>query len=166
MFKITAIGHLGADPEMRYTQAGLAVANFNVAVKSRRKDKETGEPITYWLKCSAWGKQADLCAEYLRKGNRVALDGEGGLDTWTNKDGESRSAITLNIAEVEFLTPKSEQQGDYAPAGDYAPSPQRRTQRPPDTRGPADPSYQRGAQTVHAQPQPAYDRGDLDDLPF
>jgi single-strand DNA-binding protein len=129
MLHMTIIGNLGGDPEMRYTPGGSPVCNFNVATKGRRKDKDTGDPITTWVKCTAWGKQAELTSEYLRKGHRVALSGDGGLETFTGRDGGERTVLTCNIAEVEFLTTRAEAE---AMSGSRPPAQGRTSQPPPD----------------------------------
>lgn len=108
MLQLTINGNVGGDPEMKYTEAGTARTSFNVAVRSSRKDKETNENLTYWVKCTAWGKQAELVAEYLRKGHKVLLSGEAGLNTWEGKDGASHAEMTLNVSTVDFLTTKAE----------------------------------------------------------
>lgn len=111
MFQLTINGNVGGDPTMKFTPSGTAVTNFNVAVRSSRKDKETNEHQTYWVKCTAWGKQAELTAEYLRKGHKVLLSGEAGLDHWEGKDGTAHTDLTLSVSTIDFLTTKAEAGG-------------------------------------------------------
>jgi len=74
--KIIIIGHLGRDPEMKYTPDGKAVTTFSVA-SSRKYITSSGEQReeTEWFNCSAWGKLADVCNEYLTKGKQVYVEG-------------------------------------------------------------------------------------------
>ena len=76
MHKITIIGHLGRDPEMKYTPDGQAVTTFSVAFSRKYKTAE-GEPReeTEWFNVSAWGKLAEVCNEYLTKGKQVYVEG-------------------------------------------------------------------------------------------
>ena len=71
MNKVTLIGHLGRDPEMRYTPTGQAVTSFSVASSYSQGDKKE----TQWFNCSAWEKQAELCNQYLQKGSQVYIEG-------------------------------------------------------------------------------------------
>ncbi|MDP2364704.1 MAG: single-stranded DNA-binding protein [Ignavibacteria bacterium] len=110
------VGHLGKDPEMRYTPAGQAVTNFSLAVNDDYKNSE-GEKIkrTIWLRISAWGKLAELCNQYLVKGNMALVEGHliadnatGGPKLWTGQDGAARANFEINASTVRFLTPKGE----------------------------------------------------------
>ena len=67
------VGHLGKDPETRYTAGGDAVANFSIACTESWKDKQSGEKkeLTEWVRCSTFGKLAEICGQYLKKGSQV-----------------------------------------------------------------------------------------------
>lgn len=111
MFVGTAIGNLGQDPEMRYTQDGDAVTNFSLAVN------EPGFEDPLWLRVTCWRRQAETANEWLRKGDKVAVTGRISLDTWTGKDGKERFDIKIDARQVEFLITKGkEDNGDSKPA--------------------------------------------------
>ena len=76
--KAIIVGRLGADPELRFTPSGRAVANFNLATSSVWKDKSSGErkEDTQWHKIVVWGPQAETCGKYLQKGREVFVEGE------------------------------------------------------------------------------------------
>lgn len=100
------VGNVGKDPEMRYTPSGTAVTSFSVAVNSERGDTK----ITTWFRVSAWGKQAEVCHQYVTKGMSVLVAGElvadaktGAPRIWTNKDGEPQTSFELNASTVRFL---------------------------------------------------------------
>lgn len=106
MNKATIIGHLGKDPEMRYTPDGKAVTNFSVAVNDGKN--ADGSAKTAWWKVTAWERKAELAAEYLRKGSKVCLEGRPGVDQWTSKEGEPRADLTLTVAYMEFLSSRQD----------------------------------------------------------
>lgn len=104
MHKITIIGHLGRDPEMRYTPEGQGVTSFSVA--SSRKYKTTaGEEReeTEWFNCSAWGKLAEICNQYLTKGKQVYLEGRLKTRTYQTQAGETRFSLDVTCQEIQFL---------------------------------------------------------------
>ena len=118
------IGHLGRDPEMRFTPSGKAVTNFSVAV-NRQYTGGNGETVkeTYWFKCTAWDKQAETCNQYLKKGSKVFIEGRltadpstGGPRIWTKQDGTPQAGFELTIVTIKFLDSRSENGG--APALD------------------------------------------------
>ena len=95
----TFVGHLGQDPEVRYTSDGDAVCNFSLAVNDPyRKD---ADPL--WVKVTCWRKQAEAVSEYLSKGNAALVQGRVSLDEWEGKDGVWRSQIAVDAREVVFL---------------------------------------------------------------
>jgi single-strand DNA-binding protein len=104
---ITIVGHLGRDPEMRYTPKGDAVTDFSIAA-SRRKDD------TVWFKVSVWGAQAEACNQYLHKGSKALVVGrlvagdDGNPKTFTRKDGTTGSSFEISAYEVKFLDSKEE----------------------------------------------------------
>ena len=101
--KCQIIGNLGADPEMRYTQNGQAVTNFNVATS--RKWTQDGEQReeTEWFSVVAWGKLAEVCAQYLAKGRQVYVEGRMQTRSWEGDDGVKRYRTELVAQEVKFL---------------------------------------------------------------
>ena len=111
MNKVMIIGFLGRDPETRYLQSGQAVTEFSVATTERWRDKNTQEQreSTEWFNVVAWGRQAEVCAEYLRKGSRVFVEGKQQTDTWDDREtGEKRYRTKLRLDRFEFLTPRGE----------------------------------------------------------
>jgi single-strand DNA-binding protein len=99
---ITVIGNLTADPELRYTQAGVAVANFTVASTSRAFNRETNQfedGDTLFLRCSVWREAAEHLANSLGKGTRVIAQGRLKQRSY-EKDGENRTILELEVDEV------------------------------------------------------------------
>ena len=99
MHKITLIGHLGRDPEMRYTPTGQAVTSFSVATSYGQGDKKQTE----WFNCSAWEKQAELCNQYLQKGSLVAIEGRDKARSYEGRDGGWQASLDVTVSYVEFL---------------------------------------------------------------
>ncbi len=108
----TIIGYLGSDPEMRYTPSGVPVTSFGVAVNRKWTDKdgETQERTT-WFRVTAWRKLAETCAQHLRKGRLVMVEGDIDASAWTGQDGKPRATLELTAKTVKFLSPKEESEG-------------------------------------------------------
>ena len=104
MNKITLIGNLTNDPEMRATPSGVTVCTFNVAV-NRRFANSDGDRITDFFRVNAWRQLGDTCGKYLAKGRKVAVVGELQARTYDNKDGKTMLSLDVVADEVEFLTP-------------------------------------------------------------
>lgn len=106
------IGHLGKDPEMRYTPSGVPVTSFSVAT-SRRWTNANGEQQekTTWFRVTAWRKLAELCNQYLTKGRLVMVEGEVEASAWTGQDGQARATLELTARNVKFLGGRGEQGG-------------------------------------------------------
>ena len=104
MNKITIIGHLGRDPEMRYTPQGTAVTDFSVAT-SRRYTDSGGErrEETDWFRVSAWNRLAEQCNQYLQKGSLVYVEGRLHVRTYEANDGSTRFSSDVFANEVRFL---------------------------------------------------------------
>lgn len=116
------VGNLGRDPEMRYTPSGQAVTSFSVAV-SEAYTNANGEKVkkTIWFRISAWGKQAESCNQYLKKGSKVLVEGRisadpntGGPKIWTKQDGTVGSSFEITATTVRFLSARGEV-GDSGP---------------------------------------------------
>lgn len=112
--KVLIIGHLGADPETRFTAGGDAVANFSVATTESWKDKASGEKkeLTEWHRCSVFGKLAEICGEYLKKGSLVCVEGKLQTRKWQDKDNVDRYTTEIRVNEMRMLGSKP--QGDSA----------------------------------------------------
>jgi single-strand DNA-binding protein len=121
--KIMLIGNLGRDPEMNYTPSGTPVTKFSLAV-SRRYKSQSGERVdeTEWFNIVAWNQLAETCNAYLKKGNKVFIEGRLSTRKYTDKEGIQRTAIDVIANEMEMLTPKSQQEsssgGDFRHATD------------------------------------------------
>lgn len=97
------IGRLGADPESRYLSSGDAVCNFRIAVGWKGKEKEGAE----WVPCTAYGKLAEICGEYLRKGSQVFVSGRFVTRKWQDKDGNDRYTSEINLDRMQMLGSKA-----------------------------------------------------------
>jgi single-strand DNA-binding protein len=102
--KITIIGNLGRDPELRYTPQGTAVCDFSVAVNDRKRDK-AGEwqDVTTWFKITFWGKQAENASKYLTKGRQAYIEGRLQVEEWTDRDGNNRYTLAVQGSDIQFL---------------------------------------------------------------
>jgi len=102
--KVILIGNLGRDPEVRYLPSGDAVANFSVATTEKWKDK-SGEmqEQTEWHRISFFGRQAEICGEYLRKGSSVYIEGRLQTRKWTDKDGNERTTTEVRGDRMQML---------------------------------------------------------------
>ena len=110
MIKITLIGNLTLDPEVRSTPNGVTVCTFTIAV-NRRFAQQGGEKATDFFRINAWRQLGENCAKYLAKGRKVAVIGELQARTYEGKDGATRMSLDVSADEVEFLTPRSQDEG-------------------------------------------------------
>jgi single-strand DNA-binding protein len=96
----TGTGRCGQDAEVRFTQAGLAICNFSLAVDAGYGDRKS----TLWLRCALFGKRAEgELPTYLTKGTQVAVSGELSMSEWENKDGEKKQSLELNVRELDLV---------------------------------------------------------------
>lgn len=93
------MGNLCADPELKYTQTGLAVAKFSLAVNSKTKDKE----VVDFFDIEVWDKQAETASQYLKKGSGVLIEGRLKQDRWEDEHGGKRSRIKIVATMIQFL---------------------------------------------------------------
>ena len=121
MNKAILIGRLTKDPEIRYTQSGVCVASFTLAVDRRfaRKDSSDGQPTADFIPIVAWRKLAEIIGNNLTKGRRVSVEGRIQVRTYDAKDGTKRYATEIIADEVEFLDSKN--QSDSFSGGQPAP---------------------------------------------
>ncbi|HXW84581.1 MAG TPA: single-stranded DNA-binding protein [Candidatus Binataceae bacterium] len=103
--KAILVGRLGSDPEVRYTNSQQAVANFNIATSEFYQDRSgQRQERTEWHKIVVWGKQAELCAQYLKKGREVYVEGRIQTRSYEAKDGSGKRYVTEIVAQrVNFL---------------------------------------------------------------
>ena len=114
--RLVLVGNLGRDPEMRYTPNGTPITNFSMAT-SRKWTDASGQikEETAWFRISVFGKQAEICNQYLAKGRKVLVEGElivdektGGPRVYTRKDGTAAASFEVRAGTVRFLSPKGE----------------------------------------------------------
>lgn len=104
--KAIIVGNLGGDPELRFTKSGTAACNFSVATSDDWVDKEGNkQERTEWHRIVAWGKTAELCGEYLKKGRQVYLEGRIQNREY-EKDGETKYVTEIVAQSVQFLGSK------------------------------------------------------------
>jgi single-strand DNA-binding protein len=104
MNKAVVIGRLGRDPELRATQSGQSVTNFTVATNENYKDGNgERQERTEWHNIVVWGKQAESCAKYLKKGRQVAVDGRLQSRSYDDREGVKRHITEIVASRVEFL---------------------------------------------------------------
>jgi len=102
--KVILIGHLGADPELRYTPNGTPVANFRIATTERWINKQ-GERMesTEWHRIVAWGKLGEFCGQYLNKGKQVYIEGRLRTRSWEDKDGKKQWTTEIIAQRLQLL---------------------------------------------------------------
>lgn len=107
--KVMLIGNLGKDPEVRYTQAGTAVASFSLATSERFKGK-TGEweEKTEWHNITLWGRLAEISGEYLSKGKTVYIEGRLQTRKWQDRDGKDRYTTEIVGDRMQMLSGKGD----------------------------------------------------------
>ncbi len=110
MNKITLIGNLTHDPEIRSTPSGTSVCSFTIAV-SRKFAGPSGERPTDFFRINAWQQLGETCMRYLSKGRKVAVLGELQARTYEARDGSTRMSLDVRADEVEFLSPKPQTDG-------------------------------------------------------
>ncbi|QRN95795.1 single-stranded DNA-binding protein [Archangium violaceum] len=102
--KVILIGNLGADPEVRFTPGGQAVANFRIATSDTWTDKNgQKQERTEWHRIVVWGKLAELCGEYLKKGRQCYVEGRLQTREWTDKEGRKNYTTEVVANGVTFL---------------------------------------------------------------
>lgn len=107
MIKVTLLGRVGSDPVIRATKTGKTVANFSVA----DNQKEAGEQKTTWYNVSCWDAKAEIAEKIVKKGDLVYIEGIPGVSSWTDKQGNSRTEITISC---RFLQVEKQKRGEGA----------------------------------------------------
>ncbi len=166
--KVTLIGNLGADPEIRFMPSGGSVANIRLATTRRWKDKQTGErkEATEWHRVIFFNRLAEIAGEYLKKGSQIYVEGRLQTRKWQSQDGQEHYTTEILGEEMHMLGSRSGGTGQFnANANEQNYGSQTRPQTP----NPA-PAGQGGMQAVPpgmppAPPMPNYDDFD-DDIPF
>jgi single-strand DNA-binding protein len=132
--KVILIGNLGADPEVRYTPSGSAVATVNIATSETWKDKQTGEAQerTEWHRVVFFNRLAEIAGEYLRKGSKIYLEGRLQTRKWQDQAGQDRYTTEIVAGEMQMLDGRGESGGTNAGAAPRAASSnQQRSNNPP-----------------------------------
>jgi single-strand DNA-binding protein len=120
--KVILVGHLGADPEVRYTPSGRAVANFSLATTERFTNKEgEKEERTEWHRIVAWARLGEICGEYLTKGSQVYIEGRLQTRSWEDRDGNKRYTTEI-VAQVMQMLGGSKKGGEVASVEESHPS--------------------------------------------
>lgn len=116
--KVIIVGRLGKDPESRTLPDGRAVVNFSLATSERWKDKSTGDQRekTEWHSCDAFGRVAEIIAQYSKKGDLLYVEGSLTTQKWQDKEGKDRYTTKVRVHGTQFLTPKN----GGTPAADQA----------------------------------------------
>ena len=111
--KVILVGRLGRDPETRYTGSGQAVANFSVATDESYKDRNgERQKRTEWHRITAWGKLAEICQQYLKKGTMVYIEGRIQSREWQDNEGQKRTSFDIVANTMKMLSSR----GDAAAA--------------------------------------------------
>jgi single-strand DNA-binding protein len=119
--KITIVGNLGRDPELRYTPQGVAVCSFSMATNEKRRDK-SGElqDLTTWFKITLWRDKAETAAKYLTKGSTVYIEGRLRIEEWTDRDNNNRYTLDVQATDMQFIGSRSDtvsSPGEYSGGG-------------------------------------------------
>ena len=129
--KAILIGHLGRDPEIRYSASGSAIANINLATSDSWKDRQSGETQerTEWHRVVFFGKLAEIAGEYLKKGSQVYVEGRLQTRKWQDQQGQDRYTTEIVANEMTMLggrgsaqAPASSDEFNQTPAAESAPA--------------------------------------------
>tara|TARA_S200002703_G_scaffold54934_1_gene47446 strand:- start:500 stop:826 length:327 start_codon:yes stop_codon:yes gene_type:complete len=107
MLNITAYGNIGKDPELKNVGQNQ-VASFSLAVR-------TGKDETTWMNCAVWGKRAQTAVEYLHKGAKITIAGQGKLNSYTTQDGTERQTLNVNVTDFTLPARQAEPSNDNIP---------------------------------------------------
>jgi single-strand DNA-binding protein len=123
--KAIIVGTLGKDPDVKYTAGGSAVVNVTVATNESWKDKNTGENVekTEWHRIVVFGKLAEICAQYLKKGSQVYFEGKIQTRKWQDQSGQDRYTTEIVANEMQMLGGRPDSSGGTA---DYSSKPQQK----------------------------------------
>lgn len=163
--KMTIIGNLGADPEVRYLDGGAVVATFNVATTEKFTNRN-GEKVeqTEWFRVELWNEQAKVAEKYLKKGNSVYVEGRLRTELWTDKEGKERTSLRVRATTMQLLgSPNSDRSEDSyyeAPRQQAAPA------QPAPQPAPAERPRQQAAPAAQSAPAPAARRREPEPVPF
>ncbi|MAS09940.1 single-stranded DNA-binding protein [Salinisphaera sp.] len=151
--KAIVVGNLGADPEVRYTTGGTAVANLSVATSEFWNDKNSGQQQerTEWHRITFFGRRAEVCGEYTSKGSKVYVEGRIQTDKWQDQNNVERYTTKIIGGELQLLDSKGGNGGGQRSFGGQG----QQRQQP-----------QRQSQPAPQQQDPGFDDDLDDDIPF
>lgn len=116
--KVILVGHLGRDPEVRYTKSSQAVASFSLATSEKWTGKDGNkEEKTEWHRIVAWGKLGEICGEYLSKGKQVYIEGRLETREWEDKDGNKKQTTEIVANNMTMLGQASNSSGSGNASG-------------------------------------------------
>jgi len=102
--KIIIVGHLGRDPELRYTAQGTPVCSFSMATTERRKDRSgEAQDHTVWFRVTLWNRLAETASQYLQKGKQVYIEGRLRVEEFTDREGRPRQSLEVNATDMQFI---------------------------------------------------------------
>jgi single-strand DNA-binding protein len=120
--KVILVGNLGADPEIRYMPSGEAVANLRLATTDSWKDKDGNkQETTEWHRVAFFGRQAEVCGQYLKKGSQIYIEGSIRTKKWQDKEGQERSTTEIRGDRMQMLG-RREGSGEAPPRESSAPA--------------------------------------------
>ena len=126
--KVMLLGNLTRDPELRYTPQGAAVCEFSLALNRSYTNKQTGQRVeeVSYIDCVAWGRTAEISAEYLKKGRQVFVEGRLTQDRWESQEGKKMSKVKVTCEQVTFVgsRPGGAAAGGEGAASKGAPAPE------------------------------------------
>jgi single-strand DNA-binding protein len=148
--RVFIAGNLTSDPELKYIPSGTAVCEMRIASNRRFVDKTSGErrDDALFINVTAWGRTAENCNQYLKKGRPILVEGRIKQDTWKDNDGNNRERISIVADRVHFLGSRQDGDGGGGNVG----------------RGAADPTP--ASASAARGPDPNDEGGTTDDLPF
>ncbi len=118
--QVNLLGNLGADPDLKITNAGMAIATFSLAIGEKVKKGDQWEDHTEWVRCVTFGRTAEVAGEYLRKGSQAHVTGKLRTRKWEDKDGVSKYTTEVIVNDL-LLLGKGAAGGD--PGSALAPAP-------------------------------------------
>ena len=123
--KVTLIGNLGNDPEVRYSNNGNAVANVSLATAESWRDKDSGEQQerTEWHRIVFFGRLAEIVSEYLHKGSQIYVEGRLQTNKWQDKEGNDRYTTQIVANEMQMLGSRGSSSANQEPAPQKNPAP-------------------------------------------
>src|SRR5690625_3778231 len=111
--KVHIIGRLGSDPEVRHTKTNIAVATMSVATTERFKDRNgEQQEKTQWHRITAWGRLAEICQKYLKKGSLAYFEGPIETQEWTDKEGVKRYTTQIKALNMQMLDSRGKAEPD------------------------------------------------------